>query len=945
MLVLNCPTDFHEKYFPYSKNQLIESIPEFQKTNNLENIENKENQKFKKELSKEISISLPISKKNSENIEDYRFSIKSKKSNVHRVNESQRIEEEEEDDINIMKKMTKYKNIQEVKIEDIMKNSEDTRNNIKFINKLLSKINLGYDKLVENILKLYSEKIGKKIEKENKNYYEKGMEYLNNIFPKLKSCYYEIQYEDIIYLICSLIKYFTHLKVKLELGEQKENLMIIIYGNEEIYDFLAELSNYPLQLKPYAYKYVLFEKEYIKKLKDMKTLKDFNDNKNNENDDESEYSQLFTISNESFYTPIQFEDLNTLIPYNYPPYKTFKKDKELKYRRYEKNDLYHECPNIPLDKEMNCQLCSKYRNIDKLRLITISIDKLLSLNYLKKKKVLIMKLYQRNYECYEEILKSKNLFDNSWNIFSEKKGKYLINLVRNFLGECVSYYYLFVNDYIIWLIPPSILGILVEILIKILPLALEPDFLGKTPITYLDIILLIFCGLTNIWIILFLQSWKQKEKLYAYFWGTEYYTRQEPDREDFKPDLQKEFVFGEKLKFVEPLKRRIKKFVSYLVLFFMMFLTCIITFFLLNYKQTYLIILYDDEEDDEIDITPKTFWHDTFVSIVFASINAIQIKLFGLLYNIIAKKLNKWENYQKEYQSINDLTIKLILFEFTNNYSACFYIGFIKPNTEKQCAGTCIHEMEIQLYTTYGIFFFYNLIEIGIPIILYNYRRKRCEKSIKNMIKEKYPNLNEKERKDKLIEYSNIKYQSTIHQLLVEEADNMIYEYTEIIILFGFVCLFSSSAPLTPLIILILIWTEKIVDIFKMFYFERFEHLDKDNGIGIYKFLMTLLVFFGQLTNIGVVLFSKSFRINNDTYYKVVIFLCIENFVLIIGFLLNINVLPKWFEYLTDLKELYTIKYYKRNEENLPHLKFLNRKKYNDNTENEHRKISEGDLF
>ena len=108
---------------------------------------------------------------------------------------------------------------------------------------------------------------------------------------------------------------------------------------------------------------------------------------------------------------------------------------------------------------------------------------------------------------------------------------------------------------------------------------------------------------------------------------------------------------------------------------------------------------------------------------------------------------------------------------------------------------------------------------------------------------------------------------------------------------------------------------------------------------------MTLLVFFGQLTNIGVVLFSKSFRINNDTYYKVVIFLCIENFVLIIGFLLNINVLPKWFEYLTDLKELYTIKYYKRNEENLPHLKFLNRKKYNDNIENEHRKISEGDLF
>ena len=279
-----------------------------------------------------------------------------------------------------------------------------------------------------------------------------------------------------------------------------------------------------------------------------------------------------------------------------------------------------------------------------------------------------MTLFQRNYQSYGDMINIKSIYKNSWNIFSNKNGRYLVNLIRNFFGEHISYYYLYINDYIKWLVIPSIIGIIVEFLIRFLPSFVEPRPLGKTPITYIDIIGLIFCIIINIWIGLFLQSWKQREKLYAYFWGTEYYTRSEPDREDFKPDLQKEFVFGEKLKFIKPSKRRLKQFISYIVLFCMMALTCIITFGLLNLKQRYLI---KSEEIDntqgktnknDVDTTPKIFWHDTLISILFAAINAIQIKIFNTIYTIIAKKLNEWENYQKDYQSIRDLTIKLRLF-------------------------------------------------------------------------------------------------------------------------------------------------------------------------------------------------------------------------------------------------------------------------------------------
>ncbi len=959
MLVLNCPKDFHDKYYPYSTNQVIQGIPYLKKKEKLFEEDDKKNiikNNINENINGEIKGTLENNKKDSEINDNNKNPFQSKKSNIHRVNESTIVENENEK-INIVKSMNKYDN-EEVTIETIMKNEEDTKNNIKFIMRLFSKLNLGYDKLIDTILKIYSEKIANKIKSENKNYYEKGIEYLCYKYNTKKfKIYYEIQYEDIIFLLSSIIKYFTHLNVKLELGEEDKNLMIIFYGNENIYDYLADITNYELQLKPYAYKYVLFEKEFETKLNDMKTLGGFHDENNNklkdnDNDTDSESSQILSVNDESYYIPIQFEDLKDSIPYNYPPYKIYDKEKSIKYRRYEKNDLYHECQNIPLDKEINCKYCSKFRNIDKLRLITISLDKLISLNYLKKQKVLIMNLFQRNYKSYGEMINIKNIYKNSWNIFSNKDGRYLVNLIRNFFGEHISYYYLYLNDYIKWLVIPSILGILVEFLIKFLPDFIEPKPLGKTPITYIDIIGLIFCIIINIWIGLFLQSWKQREKLYAYFWGTEYYTRSEPDREDFKPDLQKEFVFGEKLKFIKPSKRRLKQFISYCVLFCMMALTCSITFGLLNLKQRYLI--KSDEIDNslgktnknDVITTPKTFWHDTLISILFAAINAIQIKIFNTIYTIIAKKLNEWENYQKDYQSIRDLTIKLVLFEFMNNYSACFYIGFIKPNIGKKCAGTCMHEMEIQLYTTYAIFFALNAIELGIPFIFYKYRSYEYKKSIKNFVKEKFPNLNEKETKEKIDFYTDIQPQSSLHQLLVEEADNMIYEYTEVIILFGFVCLFSVSAPLTPLIILLLIWTEKLVDLLKMFYFERFESLDKENGIGIYNFLMKVLIFFGQLTNIGVVLFSKSFRLDNDLYYKVVIFLFIENGLLIIGFLVSINILPNWFEYLTDLKELYTLKYFRRKDENLPHLKFLDNKIIDKNDiDNTQRKISQEDII
>jgi uncharacterized protein (DUF4213/DUF364 family) len=74
--------------------------------------------------------------------------------------------------------------------------------------------------------------------------------------------------------------------------------------------------------------------------------------------------------------------------------------------------------------------------------------------------------------------------------------------------------------------------------------------------------------------------------------------------------------------------------------------------------------------------------------------------------------------------------------------------------------------------------------------------------------------------------------------------------------------------------------------------------------------------------NVALILFSNTFdenNINKSWFPKVVLFLIIENLILFIFLIAKINVLPNWFYYIDYLKELYRVKYFDRNEENLPH--------------------------
>ena len=77
-----------------------------------------------------------------------------------------------------------------------------------------------------------------------------------------------------------------------------------------------------------------------------------------------------------------------------------------------------------------------------------------------KENLLVYVLFKRNYVDYGDNLEFKNIMFDSWNVFDKKKTMKFIYIVRNYFGEPLAYYFLWLTDFIKWHLFPSIIGIL-----------------------------------------------------------------------------------------------------------------------------------------------------------------------------------------------------------------------------------------------------------------------------------------------------------------------------------------------------------------------------------------------------------------------------------------------------------------------------------------------------
>ena len=737
------------------------------------------------------------------------------------------------------------------------------------------------DELTHSFLEKYEYEKSLTLKEKNPENYEK----INKIYKKLNADqdedYTFLDYEDLILIIAKIIKFYTKLNIKLQFTFLEKTVIMSFWGREKQIDKLAEKMKYELKLKGYALKFQKVFNMINDNKKGLETKNEIIYNFGSKGVDEDR-----DILIGKHWIPLKYHNIHVRNVLDFSPTMKYSQIKEEKYQRYESDDEYHEC-NVNFDSDEVCgKGCSKYRNIDKIRIIYNYIDQLLKIKYLTKSKVLNYILIKRNHVDYQNKLNVQNLIVRPFNVYNNGNTNDFIYTVRNFYGEEIAYYFLWLTNYIKWLVFPSILGIIFEVAYR---------KVNKKEASHNPILSLISCAFFILWGKAFIYQWHQKETLYNYIWGTENYKKAQLFQESFVPDGYIPLLIGHKAPYVNKFKRNFRIFVSYIFILFMMCIVfCLVT---IIFKIKALLIKKFPDRSTEI-------------GILIGFLNTIQINFMSGFYQGVAKYFNNKENHRKETESNAALALKLIIYDFFNSYYSIFYIGFIKRSSlfgrkPGKCNGfkgndSCSEEIEIQLYTIVFIKFVFDFWELGKPILKQNSKLFELKQQLSG---------------------HDIVPHSLEHQMICTEYNMVLYEYSEMLINIGCVFLFAGIAPLVPVFVFLLGYLEKCFDTYKIFFLERVQIITQSNGIEMHNTIFKTFIYIGLLSNAAFVFFADNYFLPEySTYDKINIYCYFVFGVFLLSTLLTWNILPPWFEYLDDIKELYIKKYFERASNNLPHL-------------------------
>ena len=728
------------------------------------------------------------------------------------------------------------------------------------LHEIFEQFEKSFDNLIDVTIEKYIAKKNEELKIKNLKLYER----LNKASLRLTNKNFEeFSYEGFLDVFCSIIIFYSHINIKIDFSAAKNEILLYFYGSEAVYDKLANYFDYELQLAPRAIEYAKTHQE-------------------DDNEEKNDLLQSFILHDKT----LQFRDYDINNAVYWPPYYVYKSEKQKKYRRYTKCDDFHDCKS-----DDGCE-CSKYRGIDKLRLIYRMIDYLLKFSNMYRYKLLHMILFNRSYASYKERISPSIVFNDTFNPFDTKRNSIMIHNMRNYFGEAVSFFFLWLDSYTRWLVFPAIVGVFLTLSYYMKErVPLVAIFSSRVHMDYYDFLLIIFCVIISFWLTLFTNTWKQKERLYSYLWGMENNEETSPLNEEFVPNDKEDLIFGYAVPIEKKFYHKLKKLIANGVLLVMIFIVCFFVYYLFRLKAN---MVNGDE------------WHDFKVAIKIASLNAIQIKIMNFIYYYLASALNSWENHSRLISKNNSLALKLILFDCVNSYSALLYIAFIKPYNEGCQYGNCLKEIEMQIYTIFLIHIGLYILEILYPMAIMYYNLSAITKLLS---------------RDKRRSYRvSIVPQSIEHQVLCSRITTMNFEYNNIVIQFGYVCLFSVAAPLTPLIVFILAMLGRSVNYYKIFQLERVEFVDGAKGIAVYNKIIKFMFFAGMMVNVAIVLFSSPHFATieltvSQIEFKLLIFAAVENLVLIIMYYVDWDVMPKWFKYVKTIKELYSTKFVFRDQD------------------------------
>uniref|UniRef100_F1N0S4 Anoctamin n=1 Tax=Bos taurus TaxID=9913 RepID=F1N0S4_BOVIN len=514
-------------------------------------------------------------------------------------------------------------------------------------------------------------------------------------------------------------------------------------------------------------------------------------------------------------------------------------------------------------------------------------------------------LHDGEYDSPGDDMNDRKLLYQEWARYGVFYKFQPIDLIRKYFGEKIGLYFAWLGLYTSFLIPSSVIGIIVFLYGCA---TIEEDIPSKemcdqqnaftmcplcdTSCDYWN--LSSACGTARashlfdnpatvffsifmaLWATMFLENWKRLQMRLGYFWDLtgieeEEERAQEHSRPEYETKVREKMLKESNKSVVRKLgtsgteaededdedKLTWKdRFPGYLMNFasilFMIALTFSIVFGVIVYRITTAAALsLNKATRSNVRVT---------VTATAVIINLVVILILDEIYGAVAKWLTKIEVPKTEQTFEERLILKAFLLKFVNAYSPIFYVAFFKgrfvgrPGSYvyvfdgyrmEECApGGCLMELCIQLSIIMlgKQLIQNNIFEIGVPKLKKLFRKLKDETE-----PEEADSAHSKHPEQWDLDYS------------LEPYTGLTPEYMEMIIQFGFVTLFVASFPLAPVFALLNNVIEVRLDAKKFVTELRRPDAVRTKDIGIWFDILSGIGKFSVIINAFVIAVTSDF--------------------------------------------------------------------------------------
>ena len=724
-------------------------------------------------------------------------------------------------------------------IHDKEQDSSDDEDVVEYRESLISHLDDEPVKSYKDILKQLFKMTD--LRKDLINYcLDKDEKFENNDFEKFV-CYLEY-----------FITLFTGIQVKYSIDELGL-LNMDFYASENTFMKMAEILHYVTQFQ-------IRDRSYYKgkKGKSKKTIIDLNNEQ---------------------YENYDFDKLEY-----FPVYTTFMISLKNNFRRYDKNDCYHLCEKCSNLQNQNTPIecdSSLFRFIDKTRLLYMTLIPILKIGYIEK-------MIKSKNNHINQIFKS-SMFLRNESVLNNLNDKYIIksylspkqtpdtrkidNVFKNTFGETLGYFFVWISHYLTWLIFPTIIGLIFEIL---------SFLISDKTYTYFN---LIFLSIIILWGLYYTEDWNCWQIFYNNIWGIYGYISEKSNLYAENYDKVSHIIFlGVKMEKIDNFQKFKNIFISTISLSFftgIIIFTNIAVFYLYKLKnlQKVFIINYRYQ-----------------VPILILIIRELLSKL---IYKI-TKTLAHLENPTDKDKYLEIVTRKRLILEYINYYFNLYYIAFYHRLAGKCTYENCLSELKTQLLM---LLIVDSIFVLG-KLLYKSFYLRKTKKSFETTLMKKY-------NKSDVIndpQSTSIKFKIYTREEFSEENTQKII--LPVIFHFGYVIQFGACFPISFLFLFILTIFCRITDALSMVNLFYVKTIEASKGLKGYNRMQTRMLFIGVFTNIGIICYTKGKTfLEKDAIKALIIIIIIENGIFLFFKIFNFEHFPFWFRYKGNIKLRYLKKF------------------------------------